>query len=144
MMERMRVPGVGASATLPSFTEGVGLHDEASVVLLFPILQVLQEVDKRRLVQDSLLGQRVKIERICEGLYEFELELEARPIRTPCIRGLVGLGHGQAVMAVCGCSSKLDGGCLSLVSRFRSRCETNTRKRQSAASHDGRDASVRT
>ncbi len=41
------------------------LQNESGVVLLLPILQVFEVIDKGRLVQDALLRQRMKIERIC-------------------------------------------------------------------------------
>ena len=41
------------------------LQNESGVVLLLPILQVFEVVDKCRLVQDALLRQRMKIEWIC-------------------------------------------------------------------------------
>jgi hypothetical protein len=41
------------------------LQNESGVVLLLPILQVFEIIDKGWLVQDALLRQRMKIERIC-------------------------------------------------------------------------------
>lgn len=92
---------MGASITCSMCAITIFLQNKAGIVLLLPILQVLEEVDEGGLVQDSLLGQRVKIERVGERLYKLELELEASPIGAPSIRGRVGLGHGQIVMAVC-------------------------------------------
>ncbi len=76
----------------PSFSQ-----DKTSVVLLLPIQQIFQEVDKGWLIQDTLLSERMEVEGVGKRLHKLQLELEARTVGSPSIRGRLGLGHGGRV-----------------------------------------------
>ena len=74
--------GIFTSINAHPHTHDVKKHSqyEPRVLLLLPIQQVPQKIDKSRLGEDVLLCEGVKVEGVCECLYELELELEACPV----------------------------------------------------------------
>lgn len=48
-----------------NLADNIYAQDKAGIIFLLPVLQVLQEVDKRGLIEDTLLRERVEIVRVC-------------------------------------------------------------------------------
>lgn len=48
-----------------TLADNIYAQDKAGIIFLLPVLQVLQEVDKRGLIEDTLLRERVEIVRVC-------------------------------------------------------------------------------
>ena len=67
--------------------KSMAIQEESSIILLLPIQEVFQKVDKCRLIDYALLGKRMKIVRIRKRLHKFELELKARETRIVVLFG---------------------------------------------------------
>jgi len=79
VMEGVGIPDGRINHELGS-ARGDALY-ESRVFLLLPVEEVVQVIHERGLVQNALLCQGMQIIWVCEGLDEFQLELEADAVR---------------------------------------------------------------
>ena len=91
------------------------------------------------MVEDALLGKRMEIKGVREGLDELQLELEPGAVGGPrVVRGLLGLGHGGHGRSHGGAApTNVEGGCLA----HKPMPNKASRFRLAWPSHDVHDAS---
>ena len=60
---------------------------KASVVLLLPIEEVLEEIDEGWLIQDTLLGEQMEVEGVRKRLHKLQFEFKPRAVGRSCVVG---------------------------------------------------------